>query len=129
MTPTHGEPSPAVWKVVTEVYAAYMEKDRPRLVGLFTDDCTLWESSNPRTRFGHEMKASAAEPEAWRMPVALRAINPDISVWAHTALVRHELQAQFADPSLDESLRVTAVLRRTPSGWRIVHHHEELLRN
>lgn len=117
----------APWNVVADVYAAYLDRDQSRLVSAFADECTLWDSANRALRYGRDMKATSTDTKEWRLPLALETANPMVEVWGDTALVLHDLAATFEDASLNEELRVTAVLRLAENGWLIVHHHEELL--
>jgi ketosteroid isomerase-like protein len=42
--------SAAVWTVVTDLYRAYLDPDRPRLQAQLAEDCTLWETAAPSLR-------------------------------------------------------------------------------
>lgn len=117
----------AAWRAVDTVYSAFMERDESRLVAVFADEATLWDSAHREPRIGSQMKRTARDPSAWGLPTELTATDPRVTVWGDTALVTHDLAARFADPTQNEDLRVTAVLRRTDGAWLIVHHHEEKL--
>ncbi|MCU1536906.1 MAG: hypothetical protein JWP82_1257, partial [Humibacillus sp.] len=76
---------------------------------------------------------TASEPvgDAYPSPTSLEAVDPVVGLLGpDAAWEAHVLRAGFDDPSLDEQLRCTSVLRRRPADgrWAVVHHHEELLR-
>ena len=135
-----------VWAVLTDLYAAYLEGDRDRLEAHLDSGCTMWDSTIPALRTKEQLQAgrAAAEPVLdpapaaggsdgqdadYPAPVALDPTEPVVGLLgADAAWETHLLAARFDDPSLDEQLRCTSVLRRDEGGtWRVVHHHEELL--
>jgi len=120
--------SAAVWTVVTDLYRAYLDSDRPRLEAHLAEDCTLWETAAPSLRTKSDVQAAHHDrPPDEPQPLDLIATNPRIRVWGDTASETHELRAVFPDASLDQQLRCSSVLRRTGGRWLFVHHHEELL--
>lgn len=117
----------AAWRAVDTVYSAFMDRDEPRLVSKIADEATLWDSAHREPRIGVEMKRTARDASAWGPTTVLESSGVRVDVWGDTALVTHDLAARFADPTQNEDLRVTAVLRRVDGAWLIVHHHEEKL--
>lgn len=115
------------WRAVASVYEAYLARDSAGMIAAFTDECTLWSTDNPRIRYGHEMKEAARQPKEWRGPLELFGSNPVVTIWGDTALVLNDLTAVFDDTSLNESLRVTNVLRKVAGRWQVVHQHEEAI--
>ncbi len=119
-----------VWSVILDLYAAYMEGDRDRLESHLADGCTMWDSAIPELRTKADMIAARAVPTTGVervQPIALTATEPVVRVWDETAYECHLLHAAFADPSLDERLRATSVMRKIDGAWKYVHHHEEKL--
>ncbi|MDQ2848641.1 MAG: nuclear transport factor 2 family protein [Actinomycetota bacterium] len=120
----------AVWAVVEDLYVAYLDGDRLRLESHLAPDCTMWESALPELRTRQDLVAarnSSQSPPADPQPHTLAAEPLVITVDGDLAVEAHTLRAQFADPSLDQSLRCTSALTRTSGQWRFIHHHEELL--
>jgi ketosteroid isomerase-like protein len=126
-----------VFAVLTDLYAAFLAGDRDRVEAHLADGCTMWDSTLPGLRTKADLQASrssaAAEPAnatpAYPDPVALEAVDPAVGLLGpDAAWETHLLLARFDDPTLDEQLRCTSVLRRDDEGtWRVVHHHEELI--
>ena len=74
-------------------------------------EATVWES--------------AADGPA---PVSIAPEGVRVQVWDDTALATYVLRATYPSPA-DRCYRVTDVFRRpsAAAGWRLVHHHAELL--
>lgn len=117
-----------VRQVVTDLYLAYLDGDRPRLEAHLDESCTLWETVTPELRSKAELQAARRqrrpdEPQ----PVQLLPTDLQIRIWGDTACETHELRAIFADAGQNQLLRCSSVLRRIDGRWLIVHHHEERL--
>ncbi len=58
-------------------------------------------------------------------------IATDVAVLGDAAFgfsrLRTRIKLHGADPTFDGEVRCSFVLRRTPAGWRLVHHHESRL--
>ncbi|MEO7754241.1 MAG: nuclear transport factor 2 family protein [Terracoccus sp.] len=121
-----------VWHVLTDLYAAYLEGDRPRLEDHLDVGCTMWDSTIPGLRTKEDLQsgrgAGDSDPD-YPSPIGLEATDPVVGLLSEDAAWEtHLLTARFEDRSLDEQLRCTSVLRRDAGGtWRVVHHHEEML--
>lgn len=121
-----------VWGVLTDLYEAFLAGDRERLEAHLDEGCTMWDSTIPLLRSKADLRAGRGGGDndpAYPSPVGLEATEPVVGLLADDAAWEtHVLTARFTDPSLDEVLRCTSVLRRDGGGtWRVVHHHEELL--
>ena len=120
----------AVWAVVTDLYAAYLDGDRLRLESHLAPDCTMWESARVELRTKPDLVAarvSGAARPAGPEPRSLVAAPVAITVAGDLAVEAHTLRALFADPALNQTLRCTSGLARVGTRWRFIHHHEELL--
>jgi len=123
----------AVFDVLLDLYACYLENDRDRLEAHLADDCTLFDSSAPELMSKAELQAARRTPPVSSdvpapRPVALDASDPQVRVWEGWAVETHRLDARFDDPTLDQRLRCSSMLRLVDGRWLIEHHHEELLR-
>ncbi|WP_055479942.1 nuclear transport factor 2 family protein [Sphaerimonospora mesophila] len=125
-TPPAGEAAD-VWAAVTDIYAAFMDGDRARIDSHIHPDGTVWDAEVESLMFGrgdldaHRDRRDAA-PDAGPGPDALRCLEPVIDVWGDTALARYWLVVEGAGAA---RIRTTDVLRRSPEGWLVVHHHEQ----
>lgn len=118
----------AIWWTINDLYAAYLEHDRPRLEAHLDASCTLWDSALPQLRTKSELQAARQDkPVDLPEPARLEPSEGVIRVWGETAMLAHRLQALFDDPALNQDLRCTSVLRRIDGDWKFVHHHEEVL--
>jgi hypothetical protein len=118
--------------LIEDLYAAL--GDRPRFDRHLDPRITIWESDADRMLTGlaeldrlrdeRAVRAADAEPPASVAPEDVRT-----DVWGDAAVVRYVLRASYPDgAAADSCFRVTDVLRRDESGWRIVHHHAEAIR-
>ncbi|MFV2018380.1 nuclear transport factor 2 family protein [Micromonospora sp. LOL_023] len=117
---------------IDDMYDAFLAGDRARFDQHLHAELTTWETHLPgplRTRdqldaYRAQRDSAGARPQLDRLaPQELR-----VDVWGDTALARYVLVAVPAGGGPAEHSRVTDVLRRTADGWRIVHHHCELVR-
>ena len=116
---------------ITAMYRAL--GNRPAFDAHLHPALTIWESDAPDLLHGlaaldalrDQRAATAASgvPPTSVVPEQLLA-----EVWGDTGLVRYVLRATYAGEQPDDCFRVTDVLRRDETGWRIVHHHAEALR-
>jgi len=117
---------------ITAMYHAL--GDRPAFDAHLHPDLTIWETDAPDLLHGlaaldalRDRRAAAAAASA-APPTSVAPEQLLAEVWGDTGLVRYVLRATYAGEQPDECFRVTDVLRRDGSGWRIVHHHAEALR-
>ena len=125
----------AVWDVVTDLYAAYLDGDRDRLEAHLAPDCTLWDPDTEALLTKADLQAkragAPAGPAGRPEPVELIAEQPHIRIFEDVAVETHVLRAVFDDSRWNEELRCSSVLRRIPGAdavpgpWQFVHHHEE----
>lgn len=63
-----------------------------------------------------------------RGPLSFSVAEPVVDVWGDVAVARYVVDFIYQPPcAASGQVRITDVLRRTPSGWLIVHHHEGLV--
>ena len=119
-----------VWRQMREVYAGFLAGDPAAVDALLAADVTLWDSAEPELVRGlTDLRAlRSRRPASESAAVAqILATDPIIDVWGDTALLRHRVRIVFAEDRADQLLRNTSVWRRTGSGWRAVHNHEDVL--
>ena len=95
-------------------------------------ELTIWESDADDLLTGlaaldalRDARAAAATGPA---PVSVAPEQLRAESWGDTGMVRYVLRARYGDDRPDVCFRVTDVLRRDDTGWRIVHHHAEAIR-
>ncbi|MET7397786.1 nuclear transport factor 2 family protein [Dactylosporangium sp. NPDC005572] len=119
---------------IDDMYAAFLAGDRGRFDAHLDPDVTTWESHLPgplRTRAELDEYRDRRDAAGRRPLLAeLVARAKRIDVWGDVGVARYELHSRAEDqrPEQVSVTRVTDVLRRTGDGWRIVHHHAELVR-
>lgn len=118
---------------INDMYDAFLAGDRARFDRHLHADVTTWETHLPgplRTRA--ELDAYRAQRDSAGARPVLDRLAPQqlrVDVWGDAAVARYVLVAVPAGGGPAEHSRVTDVLRRTADGWRIVHHHSELVRD
>lgn len=127
--PTAVLPDPALDEVAGTLRALYRELgNRPAFDAFLHPDITIWESDAPdlftlagldALRDERAAAGSGGPTPAWVRPEQIR-----VDRWEDSAVARFVLRAHH-EGGTDETYRVTDVLRRDQSGWRIVHHHAE----
>ncbi|MGY2066721.1 nuclear transport factor 2 family protein [Blastococcus sp. SYSU DS0619] len=130
-SPGQGGPGAAdVIAGLEDMYDAFMAGDRQRFDRHLADDVTTWESGLPGLLSRSQLDAHRDDPErpTGGKPRGLRVEPVRVDVWGDVAAARYELVVLPPDPDgAEETTRVTDLLRRTGDGWRIVHHHAEVL--
>lgn len=118
----------AVLDGIRDMYDAFLARDRDRFDRHLAPTVTTWESHLPDLMSRRELdeyrdrRTARERPD----PADLRVQPRAVDVWGDRALARYVLVAVPRDAGAPPvSTRVTDVLERTPSGWRIVHHHAE----
>ncbi|HTJ31734.1 MAG TPA: nuclear transport factor 2 family protein [Dactylosporangium sp.] len=116
---------------IDDMYAAFLAGDRDRFDAHLDADVTTWETHLPgplRTRAELDAYRDRRDSAGQRPRLAeLSAHAKRIDVFGDVGVARYELHARAEDEV--SVTRVTDVLRRTGDGWRIVHHHAELVRS
>ncbi|MFG3507513.1 nuclear transport factor 2 family protein [Streptomyces sp. NPDC047821] len=125
----------AVWSVVTGLYAAQAVGDMGQVDERLDPEATMWHSESEALLRGKKdldrLRAERTAAGGGTEVTAYEAHDPVIEVSGHFALVRYSLRVDYA-PAAEgtaphpETVRNTAVLRRTAAVWRIVHLHEEV---
>jgi ketosteroid isomerase-like protein len=113
-----------------DMYDAFMAGARQRFDRHLADDVTTWESGLPGLLDRAQLDAHRDRPDRCTggRPRSLRVEPVRVDVWGDVAAARYELVVLPPDPDgAEETTRVTDVLRRADDGWRIVHHHAEVL--
>jgi len=124
--------------VITDMYASL--GDREAFDRHLDPTITIWETDAESMLVGlgeldrlRDARAATAASDPTEPPhVAPERIRTD--AFGDAAVTRYILRVRYGDPqtaddgTADTCFRVTDVLRRRPTGWRIVHHHSELLR-
>lgn len=128
--PSWGPDEQAVWAVVSDLYAAYLDGDRPRLEAHLSAECTFWDPDTAelltKTDLQRKRAQAPAGPAGRPDPLELATSAAAVRVFGDTAVESHVLRAIFEDSAHNEELRCSSVLRREGDGrWRFVHHHEE----
>ncbi|MGW9213338.1 DUF4440 domain-containing protein [Embleya sp. NPDC055664] len=126
----------AVWSALLDIYAGFTAGDRERIDRRIHPEATIWDSAAPELLFGRADldRIRAERPVGPDAPVVtgIHASDEVIDIWDDTALARYNLRVDFA-PAADgtvlpsEHIRNTAVARRFPQGWLVVHNHEDVL--
>ncbi|GIJ28567.1 hypothetical protein Vqi01_37290 [Micromonospora qiuiae] len=106
--------------------------DRPAFDAHLHPELTIWESDADELLCGlaalDDLRDRRAAGATGPPPVAVAPEQLRADAWGDTGLVRYVLRARHGDDRPDVCFRVTDVLRRTESGWRIIHHHAEAVR-
>jgi ketosteroid isomerase-like protein len=127
----------AVWAVITGMYLAYTAGDREHTDSYLDPEATVWDSATPRLACGRTEldRVRDGRPAAGEAPreSGLTAYDHVIDVFGDLALARYWLRVDFHAPAPDAVhppalVRNTAVLRRTGTGWLMVHLHEDVQR-
>ncbi|MCZ2857568.1 YybH family protein [Blastococcus sp. VKM Ac-2987] len=125
-----GPEAAAVLAGLEDMYDAFMAGDRQRFDRHLADDVTTWESGVPGLLSRAQLDAHRDDParSGGSRPRGLRVEPVRVDVWGDVAAARYELVVSPPDPDgAEETTRVTDLLRRTGDGWRIVHHHAEVV--
>lgn len=122
----------AIAACIDDMYDAFLAGDTRRFDTHLHPEVTTWETHLPgplRTRA--ELDAYRAQRDSAGTRPALDRLAPEevwVDVWGDVAVARYVLVSVPAGGGQAQHTRVTDVMRRTDDGWRIAHHHAELVR-
>lgn len=114
--------------LITSLYNAY--GDRPSFDAHLDPQVTIWESDSPTMLRGLEALDDLRDERSTRTGPPVKSLETEllrVEAWDTTGIACYRLRARLADDSFaEQSFRVTDVVRRDGTGWRIVHHHSEV---
>lgn len=126
MTRTRNAGTGAPVDAVRDMYAHY--GDRAGFDRHLHPEITIWESDRPGMIGLAELDRLRDERADAGQPGATLAVEEALcDQWGESAAVVRYLLRAGRSGRPDETFRVTDVLTADPSGWRIVHHHAELV--
>jgi ketosteroid isomerase-like protein len=120
-----------IWQAVRDMLDGFLEGDRPKIDRYIHEDCTFWDSSEPKLGFGlkdlNAIRDRRPKVDTGPKVVKIDAIEPIIDVYDDFAVCRHILHVRHSDSRPTEVIRNTAVWRKFPEGWFLIHNHEDEL--
>jgi hypothetical protein len=119
-----------IWLLLTRLYASFVAGDRGLIDAQLDPAATIWDSAARELLRGQADldKIRAARPPS-PAGLELTPYDPVIRVYGDTAIACYWLAVSYGPAGSSELIRNTAVLLRrpdSPSGWRIVHLHEDV---
>ena len=110
---------------------SFLAGDRQTADDFIHQDVTLWDSVVPELIMGLDgLNALRDARPASAGPSSVKEIcneNPVIDIYGDIAVVRYDLFVRFKNEAPDEIIRNSAVWRRFPEGWLVIHNHEDVL--
>ena len=120
-----------IWCGVRKMLDSFLAGDRQTADDFIHQDVTLWDSVEPELIMGLEgLNALRDARPASAGPSNVKEIcneNPVIDIYGDIAVVRYDLFVRFKNEAPDEIIRNSAVWRKFPEGWLVIHNHEDVL--
>lgn len=120
-----------IWANVRQMLDCFLNKDRVNADRHIHDDVTLWDSVEEPLIFGlkglNALRDRRPNTPGGPTVTAIDNVNPTIDVFGDFAIARYELFVHFSDATPTEHIRNSAVWRRFPSGWKVIHNHEDVI--
>lgn len=120
-----------IWSGVRKMLDSFLAGDRQSADDFIHESVTLWDSVQPKLIIGLSgLNALRDARPASAGPTVVKEIlteNPVIDIYGDIAIVRYELIVHFNNGAPDENIRNSAVWRRFPEGWLVIHNHEDVL--
>ena len=120
-----------IWNSVLDMYAGFTSGDRERIDQYIAEDVTLWDSSERDLAFGkkglNEVRARRPKDDLAPKVTKLDSYSPVIDIFGDLAICRHYLRVTFDTGLQSPEIRNTAVWKKFPQGWQIIHNHEDEL--
>lgn len=120
-----------IWSGVRKMLDSFLAADRKSADDFIHQDATMWDSVQPKLIVGldglnalRDARPASAGPSN---VAEIMTENPVIDIYGDIAVLRYELVVRFKDGSPDENIRNSAVWRRFPEGWLVIHNHEDVL--
>lgn len=115
--------------IIKGIFTAFEEHDPDGIEGRMHPDATVWDVFTPQLIRGAEERKEFHDADQKQMqargPLSLKLEEPEVSVWADTALACYYLNYSYESPNAAEGrVRISDVFRRIDGKWLIVHHHE-----
>ena len=120
-----------IWSGVRKMLDSFLAGDRQTADDFIHQDVTLWDSVVPELIIGLEgLNALRDARTVSAGPSSIKEIsneNPVIDIYGDIAVVRYDLFVRFKNEAPDEIIRNSAVWRKFPEGWLVIHNHEDVL--
>jgi len=120
-----------IWAAVNEMLTGFMEGDRPKIDQFLHEDATFWDSGEAPLCLGLKglNEARARRPAAGTGPKVTSILphSPVIDIYDGFAICRHYVDTDYSDNRTTRVIRNTAVWKKFPTGWFLIHNHEDVL--
>ena len=115
--------------IIKGIFTAFEEHDPDGIEGRMHPDATVWDVFTPQLIRGAEERKEFHDKDQEQMqargPLTLTVEEPEVDVWADTALACYYINYSYEPPNAAEGrVRITDVFRQIAGKWLIVHHHE-----
>jgi len=123
---------PAVEGVVRRMHDDFLKRRIEGRKARFDDDCTIWDVFEPNLIVGKtEREAFHVRDKSQsvaRGSLTLEVRDPIITIHGDIAIARYYLDFAYQPPNAVAGvIRITCIMQRQSSGWKIIHHHEGLV--
>ena len=120
-----------IWSGVRKMLDSFLAGDRQTADDFIHQDVTIWDSVEPKLIMGTAgLNALRDLRPVTSGPSVVKEIinqNPIIDIYGDIALLRYDLIVRFNNGAPDEHIRNSAVWRKFPEGWLVIHNHEDVL--
>ena len=120
-----------IWAGVRKMLDSFLAGDRQTADDFIHQDVTLWDSVERELIVGlaglNALRDSRPVSAGPTVVQEIRNENPVIDIYGDVAVVRYDLTIRFKNGAPDEKIRNSAVWRRFPEGWLVIHNHEDVL--
>lgn len=119
----------AIRAIIAAIEAAHHAKDAASIARHYAPDAIIADLAPPLRRRGFDMSATQAWLEGWDGPVELTTQGIEIKVGGDLAVCHGLLHTRARTRSGEQAAwwsRMTVVLARSPTGWRIIHEHSSV---
>lgn len=120
-----------IWSAVRAMLDGYLRNERAYVDSFIHPEVTLWDSVEKPLILGLEglnaLRDRRPAAERGDKVVEIQNLNPFIDILGDIAICRYELLVKFDGVTPDEHIRNTAVWKKFPAGWLVIHNHEDVL--
>jgi ketosteroid isomerase-like protein len=117
----------AIHELIAQMAKARYNKDAEAIAAPYTRDAAIYNLAPPLVHHGIDVQETQAWLDTWEGPITIEAQNFTVTVAGDTAfahgLMRMEGTKKGSEGHVNFWMRETLCLKRSETGWHIVHEH------